>query len=227
MSTQDIHTFSNAAIHIVDDDLQVCDMIAYLFRDTGFHTQTYTSAESFYQAFDSSIPGCVLVDVCMPGMSGLTLQDRLNSASITIPVIFLTGHADVPMAVEAMAKGAVGFIQKPHRKHELLELVSLSVEWHASHLAEADKYAANVAKLQTLSEREQEILQHVVDGKPSKAIAADIGISQRTVEQHRANIMLKLEVDSLAQMIKLYIESREKPSIKTFRDSLRSRALRF
>lgn len=227
MTSPDVFNFSNAVIHIIDDDLQVCDMIAYLFRDTGFSTQTYTSAESFCQVFDPALPGCVLVDVCMPGMSGLTLQERLNSASITIPVIFLTGHADVPMAVEAMAKGAVGFIQKPHRKHELLELVALSVEWHAWQLAEAEKCAENVAKLHALSERELEILQLVVDGKPSKAIAAGIGISQRTVEQHRANIMQKLEVDSLAQMIKLFIVSREQPTAKTFRESLRSRAVRY
>lgn len=218
---------SNAVVHVIDDDLQVCEMIAYLLRGTGFGTQTYSSAESFCQTFDPAIPGCVLVDVCMPGMSGLTLQEKLVDANITIPVIIMTGHADVPMAVEAMTKGAVGFIQKPHRKHELLELVTLSVEWHTYHLDETSRHGKVVSRMNTLTEREREILQFVADGKASKAIAVEIGISQRTVEQHRANLMQKLEVESLAQMIKLYMQSRDKPTSQSFRESLRTRALRF
>lgn len=218
---------SNAIVHIVDDDPQVCDMIAYLLRGTGFATQSYASAEIFCQTFDPAQPGCVLVDVCMPGMSGLTLQEKLVSANISIPIIMLTGHADVPMAVEAMAKGAVGFMQKPHRNHELLELVTMSVEWHISYLAETSTREEFKAKLECLTQREQEIIQLVAEGMPSKLIARQFGISQRTVEQHRANMMQKLEVDSLAQLIKLLMQSRDKVSAQTFRESLRSRAIRF
>src|ERR1700733_1770524 len=110
----------NVIVHIIDDEPAVCEALARLLEAAGLATRCHLSAELFYQAFDATIPGCIIVDVCMPGISGLSLQAKLIAANISIPIIILTGHADVPMAVEAMAKGAIGFLQNPPRSHELL-----------------------------------------------------------------------------------------------------------
>jgi FixJ family two-component response regulator len=197
----------NAIVHIVDDEPQVREALAGLLEAAGFDTQCHASAERFYQSFDPAIPGCIVIDVCMPGMSGLSLQDKLAAANASIPIIILTGHADVSMAVEAMAKGAVGFLQKPPRSHELLELVATSVAWHGNFLNQNTQFEQRDDKFKLLTQREREILQDVVGGKPSKEIAKRFGISQRTVEQHRAHLMRKLGVDSLAQLVRLSVES--------------------
>ncbi len=201
-----------AVVHLVDDELAVREALASLLEATGFKTCCHASADGFYQSFDPKIPGCIVIDVCMPGMSGLTLQEQLSSANIDIPVIILTGHADVPMAVDAMAKGAFGFLQKPPRSHELLELVENSVQWHRAHLDQLARLHNRAEKLDRLTQREREILWHVVDGKPSKEIAEVFDISQRTVEQHRAHLMQKLEVGSLAQLVRFSVESAESHS---------------
>jgi FixJ family two-component response regulator len=197
----------SAIVYIVDDDPAIRDALASLLEAAGLATRTYASAHLFFQSFDPSIPGCIVIDVCMPGMSGLSLQEKLNGSNVPMPVIILTGHADVAMAVEAMGKGAAGFLQKPPRSHELLELVITSVEWHRAYLAEADRQARRSQLFERLTDREREILQLVVEGKPSKEIAENFGISQRTVEQHRSHLMHKLEVDSLAQLVRLAVES--------------------
>jgi two-component system response regulator FixJ len=214
---------SNAIVHLVDDEPEVRAALASLLEAAGFNTRCHASADIFYESFDPSIPSCIVIDVCMPGMSGLSLQEKLASANIRIPVIILTGHADVPMAVEAMAKGAIGFLQKPPRSHELLELVAMSVEWHSTYLDQRGRLDNREEKFKRLTEREREILRLVVDGKPSKEIAERFGISQRTVEQHRAHLMRKLEVDSLAQLVRLSVESSENAPTARFRESLTSK----
>jgi two-component system, LuxR family, response regulator FixJ len=213
---------SSVVVHIIDDEPTVCEALAKLLEAAGLATRSYLSAELFYQSFDVTSPGCIIVDVCMPGMSGLSLQEKLIGANVSIPIIILTGHADVPMAVEAMAKGAIGFLQKPPRSHELLELVMMSVKWHTGYLDQLARLQRRVEKFQRLTEREREILGHVVNGKPSKEIAKRFGISQRTVEQHRSHVMHKLEVDSLAELVRLSIESPENSPNAQFRESLKS-----
>jgi FixJ family two-component response regulator len=197
----------NALVHIVDDDPAIRDALASLLEAAGLQTRSHASANLFFQSFDPSIPGCIVIDVCMPGMSGLALQEKLANTNIRIPVIILTGHADVAMAVEAMAKGAAGFLQKPPRSHELLDLVMTSVERHRTYLEEFDRHAHRAQLFERLTDREREILQLVIEGKPSKEIAELFGISQRTVEQHRSHLMRKLEVDSLAQLVRFAVES--------------------
>ncbi len=200
---------SNAIVHINDDDSQVCDAVSSLISATGVRTCCHASAELFFKAFDSNVPGCIVVDVCLPGMSGLSVQERLKNEKVSTPLVILTGYADVPMAVKAMARGAYGFLQKPPRSHELLELVTSAVNWHHTSLTQIARLDLRSEKLTRLTEREREILQYVIDGKPSKEIAALLGISQRTVEQHRSHIMQKLEVDSLAELVRLAVPSRE------------------
>jgi FixJ family two-component response regulator len=211
-------------VHLVDDEPEVREALASLLEATGFVTRCHASADSFYQSFDPAIPSCIVIDVCMPGMSGLMLQEKLARANFSNPVIILTGHADVPMAVEAMAKGAFGFLQKPPRSHELLELVAKSVEWHRDYLDQLARLDNREEKLKRLTEREREILWQVVDGKPSKEIAERFGISQRTVEQHRAHLMRKLEVDSLAQLVRLSFASTERVPTARFRESMMSKS---
>jgi two-component system, LuxR family, response regulator FixJ len=209
------HTFSIAQtsmlpiaiVHVVDDEPQVCQALASLLGAAGLTVRSHTSAELFFQAFDPTVPGCIVVDVCMPGMSGLSLQERLANENVSTPIIILTGYADIPMAVEAMAKGARGFLQKPPRSHELLELVTSAVNWHAIYLNQSARSDIRDEVFKRLTEREHEVLRYVVDGKASKEIAQLLRISQRTVEQHRAHIMQKLEVDSLAELVRLCMEA--------------------
>lgn len=210
----------NAIVHIIDDESQVCDALAGLLAAAGIRTWCHASAELFFQEFNALIPGCIVVDVCMPGMSGLSLHERLANANVSTPVIILTGHADVPMAVEAMAKGVFGFLQKPPRSHEILDLVTSAVQWHVMYVDQLTRRSRRDEKLRRLTEREREILFHVVDGKPSKHIAEQFGISQRTVEQHRSHIMRKLEVESLAELVRFSVESRENSPTIQFRDTL-------
>ena len=207
----------NALVHIVDDDPAIRDALASLLEASGLKSQTHATANQFLAAFDPHIPGCVVIDVCMPGMSGLALQEKLSAADIRIPVIVLTGHADVAMAVDAMAKGAAGFLQKPPRSHELLDLVMSSVEWHRAYLDELAQQTRRAQLFDRLTEREREILHFVVEGKPSKEIAELFGISQRTVEQHRSHIMRKLEVESLAQLVRITVEAGDASSSGVWR----------
>lgn len=216
---------ATAIVHLVDDEPSVREALASLLEATGFATLCHASADDFYRCFDPTVPGCIVIDVCMPGMSGLALQEKLVGGNVGIPVIILTGHADVPMAVEAMAKGAFGFLQKPPRSHELLELVSASVQWHQRYLDQRKRLDKREEKLKRLTEREREILLQVVDGKPSKEIAQRFEISQRTVEQHRAHLMRKLEVDSLAQLVRLSVESTAEIPTTRFLGSLMPTAL--
>jgi RNA polymerase sigma factor (sigma-70 family) len=197
---------SNAVVHVVDDEPQVCQALSALLAAAGFDTRCHTSGEHFFEAFDPTVPGCIVVDVCMPGMSGLSLQERLRAANVGTPLVILTGYADVPMAVEAMAKGAMGFLQKPPRSHELLELVKSAVASHVDSLDQRRRQDSRHEKLKRLSDREREILGLVVEGKSSKEIAKHCGISQRTVEQHRAHVMEKLEATSLAELIRVSMD---------------------
>ena len=199
---RDINAMSSEVVHIIDDESDVCSALAMLLEANGLNTRCYPSGEQFFQEFDPAIPGCIIVDVCMPGMSGISLQEKLEKSNISFPVIILTGHADVSLAVEAMTRGAVGFLQKPARSHELLELVSKSIEWHRNYIDQLADSISREERYERFSDRERAVLRQVVGGEGSKNIAEIMGISQRTVDQHRAHIMQKLEVDSLAALVR-------------------------
>jgi two-component system response regulator FixJ len=200
-------------VYVVDDDAAVLDAIRMLLRSVGLRAETYTSATDFLAAFDSDQPGCLVLDIRMPVMSGIELQDRLREIGAMIPVVFVTAHGDIPMAVQAVKAGALDFIPKPFRDQELLDRVQQAIELDLQHRAELSDRAELLRRFGTLTAREREVFQLVAAGKANKVIAADLGISQRTVEIHRGRVMEKMQARSLPQLVRiaLQIQGRELP----------------
>jgi two-component system response regulator FixJ len=193
----------NAFVHVIDDDDAVRDSLAFLLETDGLPVRTYDSAEAFLATLGEGKAGCVITDVRMPGMSGLDLVRRLRDLEAGIPVVMITGHADVPMAVEAMKAGVVDFIEKPFDDELLLGVVRRAVE--ASGRAE-EQLAARAEVLNRLAEltaREREVFDRLVQGGANKVIAADLGISPRTVEIYRANVMSKMGARNLSDLVRM------------------------
>jgi FixJ family two-component response regulator len=168
------------------------------------------SAREFLQKHDPTQPGCLVLDVRMPEMSGLELQEQLNLLGAVIPVIFITGHGDVPMAVEAMQAGAFDFLQKPFRDQDLIDRIQRALEKDRANRAVLDERAAIRQRLESLTPREREVLDMVASGKPNKIMASDLGVSQRTIEIHRARVMEKMAATSLAQLVRMVMDLDEK-----------------
>jgi two-component system response regulator FixJ len=199
---------SEPTVFVVDDDAGVRDSIALLIRSVGLKSQTYPSANDFLATYAAGTPGCLVLDVRMPGMSGLELQERLEAIGSTLPIIFLTAHGDIPMAVQAVKAGAVDFIQKPFRDQALIDRIQQAIEQDArarEEFTDRDRIADRVA---TLTPREREVMDMVVEGKANKAIAIDLGLSQRTVEIHRARVMKKMQAESLSQLVQMIMRSK-------------------
>ena len=193
-------------VFIVDDDEGVRDGLSLLLATVGQSCELYECGQEFLDAYDGSKRGCLLLDIRMPRMTGLDLQKKLLEQGSKLPIIFITGHGDIPMAVEAMRRGALDFIRKPFREHDLLERINEALDIDEnSHRKEL--YRQEVAeRLSTLSEREREVFDRVADGQMNKVIAGDLGISERTVEVHRGQVMKKLEVKTLAQLVRIKID---------------------
>jgi FixJ family two-component response regulator len=196
-----------ATVFVVDDDDAVRASLRLLLKSAGLLVETFASATEFLEHFNARRAGCLVLDVRMPGMSGLDLQRRLNAMQATIPVLFLTGHGDVAMAVEAIRCGAVDFIEKPFKSEDLLRRIHVALELDRSDRARLDARERIRLRLQLLSQREREILHGVANGKMNRVIAEDLGISQRTVEIHRCRVMQKMEAASLAQLVQMVIEA--------------------
>jgi FixJ family two-component response regulator len=190
-------------VFVVDDDEAVCRSLSLLIEDIGLEVKTYTSAPAFLSAYDPAQPGCLVLDVRMSGMSGLELQSRLNELDYGIPTIIITGHADVPMAVEAMKAGALDFIEKPFRDQVLLDNIQRAIDWDARTRRRRQEMRDVQARIRLLTQREREIMDLLVQGKTNKAIAYELGISQKTVDFHRANILQKVEVASVVELVRL------------------------
>jgi len=190
-------------VFIVDDDDAVRDSLRLLFKSLGLPTLGFGSADDFLAAYDPDLPGCLVLDVRMPNMSGLELQRKLSLRGAMIPVIFISGHGDIPMAVEAMQYGAFDFLQKPFRAQELLDRVQRAIERDAENRAAVHAIETVRERLRALTPREREVLDLVVHGRANKAIAGELGVSQRTVEIHRAHVMEKMEARSLAQLVRM------------------------
>lgn len=190
-------------VFIVDDDEAVRDSTAMLVRSLSLRSETFASAQEFLDDFDAQQPGCIVLDVRMPGMSGLELQEKLVDAGATIPIIFITAHGDVPMAVSALKRGAMDFIQKPFRDQELIDKIQAAL----SRDAEIRDAVANreriVGRIALLTPREREVMDLVVAGNANKVVAAELGLSERTVEIHRARVMAKMAADSLPQLVQM------------------------
>ncbi|MFV1984514.1 MAG: response regulator transcription factor [Thiohalomonadales bacterium] len=194
-----------ATVYIVDDDQAVRDSLSWLIESININVEVYSSAQEFLDKYTPDNPGCLIADVRMPGISGLELQKILNEKKFTIPIILITGHGDVPMAVRALKNGAVDFIEKPFNDQVLLERVNQCLEKDQNERIENKDLQSKISLLATLSPREREVLDQVVIGKQNKIIAADLGISNKTVEAHRANVMDKMRVSSLADLVALYV----------------------
>lgn len=190
-------------VFVVDDDEAVRKGICLLLKSVSIETETYASAQEFLAAYDPSRSGCLVLDVRMPGMSGLDLQTHLAEQDIRIPIVIVTGHGDVPMAVRAVKMGAVDLIEKPFRDQVLLECVQKALNLDKELRKDAEECKAIKARLSDLTPREHQIMQMVVSGKPNKVIAKELGLSQKTVEFHRAHVMAKTEAGSVAELVRL------------------------
>lgn len=193
-------------VYVVDDDAPVRDALRWLLEGEGYRVRNYASAEEFLNGLASGPPACAIVDLRMPGMSGLELQEALERRRIRLPLVFVTAHGDVPQAVIAMRRGAVDFVEKPFTDERLLDAVRRAFAVYDRPAAQELDAGLVRARAASLSARERSVLAGVVDGKPSKAIAAELGIALKTVEAHRSRIMTKLGAPTLAALVRLAVQ---------------------
>jgi two-component system, LuxR family, response regulator FixJ len=196
---------SAQTVFVVDDDEAVRGALRMLLQSMGLRTAVFSNAAAFLDVVDGVHSGCVLLDIRMPVMSGLELFDQLLSRGVHLPVIFITGHGDVPMAVRAVKKGAFDFLQKPFNDQELLDRVNDALREDTRRLARKVEQQGLQTRYERLTPREREIMERVVGGQANKAIAIDLKLSERTVELHRAHVMEKMEVRSLAELVALVV----------------------
>lgn len=197
---------ADAVVYVVDDDSEVRDAIADMLAAAGLRTQTFPSAEAFLGRTLDDVPGCLLLDVCLPGLSGLDLQRQLNDRSSSVPIVFMSGHADVPMSVQALRAGAVTFLQKPFDARALLDAVHEALTRDRRVRAERAWRDDLARRLALLSPREREVMAGVVAGESNKEIARRLGISEITVKLHRGRVMRKMRAETLADLVRLYVD---------------------
>jgi two-component system, LuxR family, response regulator FixJ len=194
---------SDVAVHVVDDDVAVRKSLAFLLASEGLPVRLHESASAFLEEVVGAEAGCVVTDVRMPGIDGIELIRQLKDRGITLPVIVITGHADVPMAVEAMKEGAIDFLEKPFGDDVFLTTVRDALSRHEKSSHQGAQVAQVQTRFEALSERERQVLDGLVAGKANKVIAYDLGISPRTVEIYRANVMAKMQARSLSELVRL------------------------
>ena len=190
-------------VYVVDDDEAVRDSLQWLLEGKDYRVRCFDSAETFLSRYDPREVACLIVDIRMPGISGLELQDRLVERKSPLPIVFITGHGDVPMAVTTMKKGAMDFIQKPFKEEELVSLVERMLDQARDSFNDSQTAANRDALMAKLTSREAQVLERIVAGRLNKQIADDLGISIKTVEAHRANIMEKLNANTVADLLKI------------------------
>jgi FixJ family two-component response regulator len=191
---------------VVDDDAGVRNAMRVLLKSVGLDSASYGSAQEFLAAYDSAQPGCLLLDIRMPGMSGLELQQQLNLRGAVIPVIFMTGHGDIPMAVEAMQHGAFDFLQKPFRDQDLIDRIQKAIAKDAELRKSLGEHERIRRRLESLTPREREVLDLMTQGKQNKAVAQALDVSPRTIEIHRARVMQKMEAGSIAELVRMMLD---------------------
>lgn len=196
-----------ANVFIVDDDSGVRSSIRVLLKSIGIPATSMASAQEFLAGFDPAQPGCLVLDIRMPGMSGMELQQQLNLRGATIPVIFITGHGDVPMAVEAMQHGAFDFLQKPFRDQDLIDRVQKALARDRETRTELRKHDQIRLRLASLTPRETEVMKLLTEGHQNKVMAGMLKLSQRTVEIHRAHVMEKMEASSVAELVRMVMNA--------------------
>jgi two-component system, LuxR family, response regulator FixJ len=192
-----------AVVHVIDDDEAVRDSLAFLLRSAGVTVATHESATAFVAGLPYASAGCIVTDIRMPGMTGIELLKRLADDGLRLPVIVMTGHGDVPLAVEAMKLGAVDFLEKPFDDDALLAAIRAALDRYEDNDKRAERETVFRERLETLSAREQQVLDGLIAGHPNKTIAFDLGISARTVEVYRANVMTKMKAGSLSELVRM------------------------
>ena len=195
-------------VYVIDDDESIRELLTWLMKRNAIRAEAYPNAKSFLKAYRPGTPGCLILDLYMPGMSGLDLQQYLKEAGIEMPVIFLSGRADVPKAVAAVKSGAIDFIEKPFDYRRIVELVRECLRRDAEARAGREAARGRAERLATLTQREREVLDRVIAGKVNRLIAEEMQISIKTVEAHRARIMEKLAVDSVAELVQATLGAR-------------------
>jgi two-component system, LuxR family, response regulator FixJ len=190
-------------VHIVDDDPAIIRLLTELVKAIGLDVDAYQSAEEFRQAYQASRPGCLVLDVRIPGMSGMELQKQLTAARCTLPIVFITGHADVRMAVEAMERGAFGFLEKPFRPQELCEKIESAVRLDMETWRRREHQESAAARLARLTPAERKVAERVIAGSTNKMIAQELGLSTRTIEAQRARLMERLGIKSRTELVGL------------------------
>ncbi|WP_138436665.1 response regulator FixJ [Marinobacter shengliensis] len=196
-------------VYVVEDDEAVRDSLELLLKSDGKLVKTYESAGSFLADYSDQMAGCIVLDIRMPGMDGMELQKKLNDKHSILPIIFVTGHGDVPMAVDAMKEGAVDFIQKPYREEALLEKIEAALEQDREQRKSLDERQEIVRRIKSLTPREREIMDRMIAGQANKVIAIELEISQRTVEIHRSRVMHKMGTHSLAHLVRMVLSVKE------------------
>ena len=192
---------SEPTVFIVDDDQAMRKSLHVLVETIGLPVKTYSSAKHFLEDYNPLWPGCLVLDVRMPEMNGLGLQSTLLSRKIDIPIIFISGYGDIPMAVEAVKRGAVTFLEKPFREQMLLESIEKAITLDVQRRRSREKERDIEKKMRTLSQREQEVMELLITGKPNKEIGHQLGISQKTVDFHRVNILEKMGMSSVIELV--------------------------
>lgn len=200
-----MHKINEPTVHIVDDDEEVTASLSWLIESANYRVKTYADVESYLKTSNSNQQGCLILDVRMPGKSGLELQDILNQQGVFMPIIFITGHGDIPMAVRAVGKGALNFLTKPVNNQVLLEIIAKAILKNAKDSLIAKEQADIQARLKQLTPREYEVMELIVAGKLTKSIAHQLGIHHKTVELHRAKVMQKMQVKKIAELVTLVL----------------------
>ena len=196
-------------VFIVDDDQAVARSLRWLIESVQIKVETFASAQAFLDGYATTKPGCLVLDVRMPGMSGIELQERLTVQRIRVPIIFITGHGDVQMAVRAVQAGAFDFIEKPFNDQDLLDRIQRAISFDSEQRARDSLRARLSALLASLTPREREVLNLVVEGMSNKAVANTLGLSAKTVEVHRAKVMEKMHARSVADLVKMAMQNQE------------------
>jgi FixJ family two-component response regulator len=201
----------NSTVFIIDDDASIRKSLSRLLRSADYSVETFPSAEEFLRREHFDGVGCILLDVKMPGLSGMDLQEELSKADYHMPIIFITGHGNIPLSVQAMKKGAVDFLTKPFNDKELLQAIKKAIEKDAHARAKYDESLDIRRRIELLTPRENEILPYIITGMLNKQIASKLGITEKTVKVHRGHIMEKLDVNSVAELVRVAEKAGIKP----------------
>lgn len=205
IQTDDPTTTKAATVFVVDDDPSMRDSMRWLIESVGLKVEPFANADAFLEQFSGDEPGCLVLDVRMPGTSGMELLDMLKSRGVQLPIIMISGHGDVPMAVQALKRGAIDFLEKPFRDQELLEQIARAIDVDEDRRKKAASVAGIHARLEKLTPREREVMELVVAGYANKQVAAKLGLSEKTIEVHRSRVMSKMKARTLPCLVKMAV----------------------